>query len=150
MARLVVLIGLLLITAFGFMFARRDKVVAGHVVDCQTNAPIAGADILVSQSGWGFSNGSLVWDRTYVYRATSDETGSFELTYNVGSSANIGVHKDGYLQAQQYEEARAGILVGLLKGDKPTERTYYCKLSSQCFVTRVEGNVQVTTNICLP
>jgi hypothetical protein len=150
LARLVILIGLGPIVAIGFLVARRDKIVAGHVVDCQTNAPIAGAGVLVTQSGWGFSNGSLVWDRSYVYRTTSDDTGRFSVTYNVGSSADILVEKKGYIRAQQYEEENSSISIRILRGDKPMERTYYCRLSSECYVTRMEGNVQVTSNVCLP
>ncbi len=150
MVRLIVLVGLALIVAFGFVLARRDKIAAGHVVDCQTNAPIAGADVSVIQIGWGFNNGSLVWDRSYVYRATSDDTGRFGVTYNVGSSANIIVKKEGYIDAQQYEDENSNIAIRILRGNKPMELTYNCKLSSECYVTRTEGNVQVTSNICLP
>lgn len=105
---------------------------------------------MVTQSGWGFSNGSLVWDRSYVYRTTSDDTGRFSVTYNVGSSADILVEKKGYIRAQQYEEENSSISIRILRGDKPMERTYYCRLSSECYVTRMEGNVQVTSNVCLP
>lgn len=147
MIRLVILLILALVIFIGFIFARREKTVAGHIVDCQTNNPIIGAEVVVNQRGWGF-DGYLVWDKSYVYSAKSGNSGYFKINYNVGSSANITAQKDGYIKAQQFESPKDGVVVKMLLGNKPLEVTYNCKLSSECLQTTVKNNVQVTRNVC--
>jgi len=137
-----------LVISFGFIFARREKAIIGHIVDCQTNNPIAGAGVAVNQIGWGF-NDYLLWDKSYAYSAKSDNSGYFKIKYRVGSSANITVQKDGYIKAQQFEYPRDDVIIKMLQGDKPTEVTYNCKLSSECLETTLENGIQVTRNICL-
>lgn len=146
--RLVIILILASVIFIGFIFARREKTIAGYIVDCQTNSPIIGVDVTVNQIGWGF-DGHLVWDKSYVYSAKSDDSGYFKISYNVGSSANITAQKNGYIKAQRFEDPKDGIMVKLLKGNKPPEVTYNCKLSSECLQTTVENNMQVTRNICL-
>ncbi len=146
--RLAILLILVLIISFSFIFARREKTIAGHIVDCQTNSPIVGAEVAVNQRGWGF-NDYLVWDKSYVYSAKSDNSGYFKIKYRVGSSADITAQKDGYIKAQQFENPYDDVIIKMLQGNKPLELTYNCKLSSACYEATLENDVQVTRNICL-
>lgn len=146
--RLVIFLIFVLVISFGFIFARREKTIAGHIVDCQTNSPIVGAEVAVNQIGWGF-NDYLVWDKSYVYSAKSDNSGYFKIRYKVGDSANVTAQKDGYIKAQQFEDSRSDVVIKMLQGNKPIEVTYNCKLSSECYKTTLENGVQVTRNICL-
>lgn len=145
--RLVIFLILVLIISLGFIFARREKTIAGQIVDCQTNSPIVDAEVAVNQIGWGF-NDYLVWDKSYVYSAKSDNSGYFKIGYKVGNSANITAQKDGYIKAQQFEYPRNNVIIKMLQGNKPTEVTYNCKSSSECLETTLENGVQVTRNIC--
>lgn len=146
--RLIIFVILVLVIFFSFVFARREKIIAGRIVDCQTNSPVGGAEVAVNQIGWGFS-GHLVWDESYVYRAKSDDSGYFKIKYRVGSSANIMVKKDGYINAHQFEYSRNDVIIKVLQGNKSTEVTYNCKLSSECLETTFENGVRVARNVCL-
>jgi hypothetical protein len=145
--RLYALLIITLIISLGFLISRREKVVSGHVLDCATGRPIAGAEVHANQSGWGFGD-YLVWDKPYISSAVTDDTGHFTMTYRVGDSANISAEKKGFLKALQYESPRSDAVIKLLQGNKAAEVTYNCKLSSECLVTTLENNVQVSRNVC--
>ena len=146
--RLTTLLILVLIITLGFLFARREKIVAGRIVDCETRSPVVGAYVEASQHGWGISGGQLVWDKPYPSGTKSGNSGDFVIHYRVGSAARLGAIKDGYIKALQPEVPRKGVVIGMLRGDKPTEVTYNCKLSSECFQTTVENGMPVSRNIC--
>jgi len=128
--------------------ARQDKTISGIVVDCETGKSLTDVEVSVNQRGWGFDK-YLVWDKDYVYRTRSNESGYFEITYQVGSSAHLIARKDGYLRADKYEYPQDGVTVRMLQGDAPAEVTYDCKGLSECLKTTVEDGVQVTRNVCL-
>lgn len=77
------------------------------------------------------------------------QRGFFKISYRVGNSAKILTKKDGYITSEQFENPKDGIIIKMLQGNRPLERTYNCRLSSGCLQTTVENNVQVTRNICL-
>ena len=66
----------------------------GTVVDANTGRPVANATVDIFNSGWGFRDGSLVWDKEYRTRATTDAAGRFHLDVDGGS--NLTVIADGY------------------------------------------------------
>ena len=70
--------------------------ISGRITDYDSGRALAEARIVAQQSGWGFSNGSLVWDKAYVSETLSDAEGRFRLTYSPGESANLLVQRDGY------------------------------------------------------
>ena len=146
--RLIILLVLIATIYFGFILARREKTISGFVLDCQTNKPIDNTEVFVNQRGWGFDR-YLIWDKSYVYVGKSDNLGYFKISYKVGNSANISAKKEGYITAQQFEKPKDGVILKMLRGSKPLEVTYKCRLSSECLQTTIENNVQVTRNICL-
>lgn len=90
-----------------------DKAVSGHVLDYNTGAPIAGVDVRVSQSGWGLSNGGLVWDKSYVTSGRSDGSGAFTVHYSVGSSAKVTASHAEFSEFQHSYEANSVITIKL-------------------------------------
>lgn len=73
------------------------KVVRGEVVDSITAEGIDGVTVLAAQRGWGFSGGSLVWDKDYHTTVTTNPDGRFTLWYyRGGSSVHLQFSKDGY------------------------------------------------------
>ena len=73
------------------------KTVRGRVIDSDTSAGIEGVTVKGLQRGWGWSNGSLVWDKDYTYITHTDADGSFALSYSRGgSSIRLQFYKDGY------------------------------------------------------
>lgn len=146
--RMIIFLILLVLIAVGFALGRREKTVAGTVLECGTNAPIPGADVSTHQIGWGFSNGSLAWDKDHVTSTKSDDAGHFTITYRVGDSAQLIVKKTGYLPAYQYEYPGKAIVIRILLGNYPAEVSYNCKRSSECLSCNVEDGVKVCKNIC--
>lgn len=53
--------------------------VDGQLVDYRTDAPISGATVTVTRSGWGPSNGQLVWDKRYSASTRTDSQGRFSI-----------------------------------------------------------------------
>jgi len=132
---------------FSFVF-RNEKQIDGYVLDCETESPIGNAEVSVNQRGWGTHNGQLVWDKDYTTVTTSDDSGYFVISYRVGSSAHIQVKKSGFINAEQWEYPGT-ITVKILRGDKPTEMTNYCKVSSECLSCIIENGIQVCRNTCI-
>lgn len=85
-----------LVVGLAFGVARRTKTIRGRVTEFDTHGAMSGVSVFAYQSGWGISGGSVVWDKSYPYRAVSGPTGEFTLRYRVGSSALLGVDVDGY------------------------------------------------------
>ncbi len=100
--------------------------ISGQVIDCETNDPIVRAEIGLYQQTL------LTWDKVHLFQNKSDDYGKFSIKYNFDSVAQIRVKKDGYIKANQYEPPKDGIIIRMLKGDKPLEVTYNCQLSSEC------------------
>jgi hypothetical protein len=98
---IVALFGLALICVFAVIFvsvvrsAMASHYIEGTVVD-SSGAPLSGVTVAVSNRGWGFSSGGLVWDKAYVYQTTSDSSGRFRIAYDVGGSAHVIATAPGY------------------------------------------------------
>jgi hypothetical protein len=87
--------------------------IEGVVVDSSTGAPLQGAAVVVSNRGWGFINGQLVWDKDYVYPTVSDQNGKFRIVFDVGSSAHIKAAKAGYLPQDNWYDRNRAITITL-------------------------------------
>lgn len=95
------LLGPLLLLALG---ACGESSVSGRITDYDSGEALAKAQVIASQNGWGFSDGSLVWDKTYRSETLSDAEGRFRLTYSPGDSANLLVQLDGYQDCRGWYE----------------------------------------------
>lgn len=145
---LLILVLLLLLSIALVFFARRTKTINGRVIDCATSTPIVGATVTAAQSGWGFRNGQLVWDKNYITAVPTDSAGSFILSYRVGSSATLIATASGYLTAQQYEYPGRAKTIRMRRGTDPSEVTYDCRLSSECVESVLRNGVQISWNKC--
>ncbi len=127
-----------------------EKEVTGIVLDCSTNAPVAGAALEMYGNGWGFSNGTLIWDKAYPAATTSNEKGLFRLQYKMGTEITTRAEK--YHPATTYVSAGDSRTIRLLPVQEsdadPTERTYDCKLASECYKTEVVDGVEISWNDC--
>ncbi|OGY96753.1 MAG: hypothetical protein A2122_00315 [Candidatus Liptonbacteria bacterium GWB1_49_6] len=132
-ALLILIISVLFIAGM-FVFGRREKFIAGRVVDCQTGAPIGSAEVSVDQRGWGIQNGQVIWDKDYIYTTHTDQDGRFALRFKVGAnSVNLIAKFPSYLRAQQYERPDSDtVLIRMLVGSNPlNEPTENCIPFSQ-------------------
>jgi hypothetical protein len=145
---LILFAAIIVAVAIGFVLARREKMVSGTVVDCESGLPVPGATISLRQSGWGYSE-YLVWDKAYPFQTESDASGHFEAIWRVGDVANISAKKDGYLEAMQHEFPGSEVMVRMRKGSSPIDVTYGCRTSSECYQTTVNNGVEELRNICL-
>jgi hypothetical protein len=111
--RLSILLILLLSTA-----CSSEKFIEGTVVDFDTGEPLIEARVTANQSGWDFSDLTyIVWDRTFPFKAITDEQGKFHILYDVGDSANIWAQKEGYSQFAHWFPENSKVLIKLKKKD---------------------------------
>jgi len=75
---------------------QQEHRIAGRVSDFDTGQPLAGVELTARQSGWGLSDGSLVWDKAFPYTAVTDAQGRFELRYRHGASAQLWLTAPAY------------------------------------------------------
>jgi hypothetical protein len=87
--------------------------VSGRITDYESGEALANVRVIAMQSGWGFSDGSLVWDKAYVSETFSNSEGKFQLTYNHGSSANLLVQREGYQDYRGWYEDGSEIEIRL-------------------------------------
>lgn len=80
--------------------------VRGTVADFETGEPIPGAEVTAVEHGWGFQDGSLVWDKDKSTTVTTDAEGSFTATFRYGASVRLRVEREGY-QAFEADYRRA-------------------------------------------
>ncbi|HET7551234.1 MAG TPA: carboxypeptidase-like regulatory domain-containing protein [Gemmatimonadaceae bacterium] len=74
---------------------------SGTLVDYATGEPVAGASIAAHSSGWGLSNGQLVWDRRYSTHTSTDAGGRFNIALPgprplLLGGTKLAVEADGY------------------------------------------------------
>ena len=68
---------------------------SGEVRDAASGRPIADARVEVTTVGWGIRDGDLVWDKSFVHAANTDERGRFEID-RISGGVNLGVSARGY------------------------------------------------------
>jgi hypothetical protein len=121
--------------------------IEGRVFDCGTKQAIAGARVEVHETDWGKRDGSVVWDKDYVYSAETDAQGHYKVEYRHDSSAKVLVRKDGYRITQHFTSPSNQVDMGMLAGSA-TEWSEKCKPLSECLHTTIENGVQVTRDVC--
>jgi hypothetical protein len=104
---------LLLAVALLLPACRGEKQLSGQIFDYASGRPLAGARIITRQSGWGLSNGSLVWDKTYITESRSNSQGEFTLRYRVGDSAKLIVSHPEYQSFYAWYPAGSQVTVHL-------------------------------------
>jgi len=104
---------LALLTLLGCSGCLWEKHVSGTVADFETNRPIEGATIRAAQYGWGWSNGSLVWDKDYSTYTRTDSAGAFTIGYRHGSSANLWAEHQGYQRFRSWYPRNAEVRIRL-------------------------------------
>ena len=74
-----------------------EKFIEGTVVDFDTGEALVEARVTANQQGWDFSDLTyIVWDRTFPFKAITDDKGQFRIVYDVGSSAHIWAQMEDY------------------------------------------------------
>ncbi len=90
------------------------KYIEGIVTDFNTKKPIPDAQVTVSRIGWGIRDGSLVWDKAYVYEGRTDQYGNFKIAYG-GSSAEVSLTKEGYNTYRGYHDSNNRLIIKIKK-----------------------------------
>ena len=123
-------------------------------MDCETNQPISGALVSLSQSDWGRADeGYLIWDKVSTNQTLTNDDGSFEISFFIKSSLNVGVKKEGYYFAVNYFDQEKDVIIKIRKLQNLSASTsqiitYDCKLSTECYVTKIENNIKRSWNNC--
>ncbi len=108
-------LGVVLITSLISRLLMGQSFIDGTVRDRDTKAPIAQAQVVVSNRGWGFIDGQLVWDKDFVYATMSDQGGRFHVDFQVGPSAHVIVTADGYSQFDDYFDKNTTVVIDLTR-----------------------------------
>lgn len=82
-----------------------ERTVTGAVVDYETGVPIGGAEVTAVQHGWGFSSGSLVWDKDKSTMVATDAAGRFVAPFRWASSVRLRARAPGYQRFEAYYAA---------------------------------------------
>lgn len=125
-----------------------NKKIYGKVFDCKTGTPIENAVITISGVGWGFRDNLLVWDKVYSKSGKSDAQGNYSIEYNLGTE--IIAEKTGYLHAYDYGSNK-NVNIRLLDKKFVTttdDRTYNCKLYSECYKEVIKNDVTIGWDSC--
>lgn len=94
--------------------AWRASYIEGIVLD-SSGVPLAGAEVAVSNRGWGYIDGRLVWDKDFVYSATTGPDGRFRIEYQVGSSAHVLASAGGHQPYDGWHDSNSTITIRLKK-----------------------------------
>jgi hypothetical protein len=121
--------------------------VAGRVVDCLTREPLAGATIVASESDWGWRNGGVVWDKSYLYTDVSDADGRFSVHYRHDQAAHMTIRKPGFRFTLLDTRSNNRVEIGMLPG-RDTAWARSCRPSEECLKTWMENGVQHATDVC--
>jgi hypothetical protein len=70
--------------------------IRGEVTDYESGEPIRGATVTAVRSGWGVSNGQLVWDKDRSVSVMTDVGGAFAVDVRSGSSVKLRAQAGGY------------------------------------------------------
>ncbi len=82
--------------------AQNERVIKGRVLD-ESNLPIQGANVIACYSGWGLSNGQMVWDKTFCSNAVvTNHEGAYAVSFKGASLFRMVATKDGWTQARDF------------------------------------------------
>ncbi|WP_119155759.1 carboxypeptidase-like regulatory domain-containing protein [Caldimonas tepidiphila] len=91
---------ILLAMAAAALPACAPEPVRGRLVEYRSGEPVPEATVTITQRGWGWSEGQLVWDRSYRARTRTGAEGRFELPLPApglaGSGATLEVEREGF------------------------------------------------------
>lgn len=106
---------------FAMQIFRGSSYIEGTVLDSSTLKPLEGVAVAVSNRGWGFVDGQLVWDKDYIYQALSERNGRFRIEFSIGSSAHVKATKQGYQPYDNWYEPNSTVTIRL-KNINPSYR----------------------------
>jgi hypothetical protein len=98
------LLGLAAVAGVPLVLTACGGTIRGEVTDYETGEPLRGATVTAVRSGWGVSNGQLVWDKDRSVVVTTDVGGAFAVEVRSGSSVKLRAQRGGY---QRFEASYA-------------------------------------------
>lgn len=101
------------LAALGVQGCTPERTVSGVVVDFGTGRPLAGVEVTAVQHGWGFSGGTLVWDKDKSTTVTTDADGRFEAPFRWASTVRLRTRQPGYQRFEAYYEADEAVRLRL-------------------------------------
>jgi len=102
---------LILISEISCGYEYDPLVIKGEVVD-ENGAPLSNVNVRAFYSGWGFSEGQLVWDNDYCsVTAQTNHEGDYVIYFKGPSSSRLRAWKEGWVQNQGYNTADSRIIL---------------------------------------
>jgi hypothetical protein len=90
---------------------RDEQTIEGAVVD-ESNAPVPGATVTACYSGWGWSNGQLVWDKVFCSDpVVSNNEGKYAIIFKNADFVRLNAKKEGWTQAKDFNSNDVKIIL---------------------------------------
>ncbi len=101
----------LLFLMTGSACSHEPQTITGKVVD-ESGAPLSDVKVVACYSGWGRSNGQLVWDKDYCSEAAqTDRDGSYVIHFKGPDSMRLRARKEGWVQTLSYNITHSRIVL---------------------------------------
>lgn len=88
-----------------------EQTISGQVVD-ESGTALSGAAVTACYSGWGWSNGQLVWDKDYCSAPVlTDAAGSYVINFSGPDAMRLRADKQGWVQTQDFHAAQSRVIL---------------------------------------
>ena len=78
----------------------------------ESGNPLRNVSVQACYSGWGFSQGSFVWDKDYCSEITqTNHDGSFVISFNGPDSSRLTASREGWIQTEDYNTTHSRIVL---------------------------------------
>lgn len=132
------------------------KRISGIVYDCETEKPLAGAEVTLAQQT------IFTWDRTHIYSGITNKEGEFDIPFNIGNVVNVKVAKDEYLLAEESGESNIRTRIGLIRrkdtdgyfistatgGIESKGPSRQCRRYAECTAVEEVNGIESSWNTC--
>ena len=140
---------LVLIAAAGCM--KEPQTISGTVVD-GSGAALSDVVVTACYSGWGWSNGSLVWDKDYCSEPVlTDEAGFYVINFDGASGMRLRIKKEGWIQTQDFNTKAAHVFLTNIK-ENSARQAAEARLREENFRQRLadESDTEYYCRVILP
>lgn len=102
--------------------SRDTRTISGTVVD-ESGAALAGAGVTACYSGWGWSSGSLVWDKDYCSDPVlTDRNGNYRIQFAGPESMRLRAVKQGWIQTRDFNSTHHHIILSRVEDEQARQR----------------------------
>jgi len=115
-----------------------SQTITGKVLD-ESGATMSDVAVTACYSGWGLSNGQLVWDKDFCSEpAVTDSAGLYVIHFKGPGSMRLMARKDGWIQTQDFNTTHSRVILTRSE-DYSARLTSEARLQEKKFRNRLPG-----------